>query len=265
MKTRTVKRSSADIAVAMRKRYPSNAFALLFEVGDATGFECSRHADAIAMSLWPSRGLHFMGFEFKASRSDWVKERDDPAKSEAILRFCDYWYLVVADEKIVQSGELPESWGMLAVGGQGTLGEIKKAPKLDAIPWTREFTAAIMRCVSDPVAAIDNTALMRAREEGRREQVEQSERVRKQISDQHTDLVRRVAEFEQIAGVSISHRWGGMTANELASALRSLADREACDRHVENLGHLQRSADKLSQDIRRESEAIKTLLEAPCA
>ena len=33
-----------------------------------------RYADAIAMNLWPSRGLAVHGFEIKISRGDWQRE-----------------------------------------------------------------------------------------------------------------------------------------------------------------------------------------------
>ena len=66
--------NTSELQAALVKRHPPEAWALCFEVGDATGGGHTRWADAVAMSLWPSRGLHLHGFEIKASRSDWVKE-----------------------------------------------------------------------------------------------------------------------------------------------------------------------------------------------
>ena len=106
-----------NIHAAMLQRYCAPEFALLFEVGNATGFATNRHADAIAMSLWPSRGLALHGFEFKASRSDWVRELKDPAKAETIATFCDYWFLVESDREIVKANALPMTWGLLAPKG----------------------------------------------------------------------------------------------------------------------------------------------------
>lgn len=99
--------SSQHVLSLLRERYPKDSHALITEVGNATGYATNRHADAIAMSLWPSRGLEIMGFEVKVSRSDWVSELKNPAKADAIALYCDTWWLVVSDAKIVQPGELP--------------------------------------------------------------------------------------------------------------------------------------------------------------
>jgi hypothetical protein len=243
----------------MRKRYPSNAYALLFEVGNATGFGCNRHADALAVSLWPSRGLDVIGFEFKASRSDWVKERDTPEKSEAVLQFCDQWYLVASDESIVQPGELPDTWGMFTLTGQGTLKAVKVAPKLEAKPWTREFVAAVMRCAADPVAAIDNAALMRAREEGRMEEAKRSKQREDGFQKQFLELQRKVSEFEDHAGVTIAHRWHGtMGAKEFRAALASLSD-GSHELHLERLRQIRREVSRVNEQIERDVTAIEAI------
>lgn len=54
----------------IKNRY-GNGYLVLGEVRWATGYgkQSERRADAIVMSLWPSRGLTVTGFEFKASRA----------------------------------------------------------------------------------------------------------------------------------------------------------------------------------------------------
>lgn len=53
---------------ALRQKFPAQEYALFFEVRSATGFPGRlRSADALAMSLWPSRGLELHGFEIKVS------------------------------------------------------------------------------------------------------------------------------------------------------------------------------------------------------
>jgi len=53
----------------LQKRFPSEEYACLPQVRNATGYSSViRTADAIAMSLWPSRGLDLHGFEFKSLR-----------------------------------------------------------------------------------------------------------------------------------------------------------------------------------------------------
>jgi hypothetical protein len=105
-----------------------------------------RTVDALAIDLWPSTGHLIHGFEVKVSRSDWLTELKDPEKAEAFKPYCDHWWLVVPDASIVRD-DLPEGWGMLAVGNGG-LRIRKRAPKLDRQPMPLGMTAAWLRAVS---------------------------------------------------------------------------------------------------------------------
>ena len=87
------KYASNSIEDALRFSFPEDQYALLFEVRNSTGYgKRIRSADALAMSLWPSRGLELIGFEIKRSRIDWLKELSQPEKAEEICRFCDQDY-----------------------------------------------------------------------------------------------------------------------------------------------------------------------------
>lgn len=106
-----------------------------------------RTADAMAVDLWPSTGNLVHGFEVKVSRSDWLCELRDPTKADAFRRFCDHWWLVVPDASIVRD-DLPDGWGLLAVGRDGKLRQRTAAPRLDREPMTPTFTASLLRaCV----------------------------------------------------------------------------------------------------------------------
>jgi hypothetical protein len=87
------------------------------------------------------------GFEIKASRADWLTELRSPDKAEAFKRYCNRWWLVVSDRRIVRDGELPEGWGLLAVAGS-TLRAVKPAPRLSAEAWPRPLVASFARAVA---------------------------------------------------------------------------------------------------------------------
>lgn len=142
--------STAEIKALLRERYPKDSYAYMEEVPNGTGGNKSRSADALVMSLWPSRGLYLYGFEVKASRADWLNELKQPAKADAICRFCDFWYLVAGDESIVQPGELPPTWGLIVPSG-GKLRVRVEAPKLEAQPITRAFLAGLFRAAQDNI------------------------------------------------------------------------------------------------------------------
>lgn len=147
----TVKITAAHIRSALRERYPATSHALMFEVGNSTGAATSRHADAVAMGLWPSRGLEVEGVEIKVSRSDWKRELLDHGKADAIQRFCDRWW-IAAPKGLIQPAELPATWGLLELDGESIRQRVA-APKLEAQPLTRAFLAAMLRRASESDAA----------------------------------------------------------------------------------------------------------------
>src|SRR5450755_3192083 len=109
-------KKTLKVIEALRKMYPHPDHAIIFEFRGGTGLSRESRADAIAMDLWPSRGLELIGFEIKTSRQDWLREVKDPEKSEQMKQFCDRWYLVVDDPAIVRGWpekELPEDWGLM--------------------------------------------------------------------------------------------------------------------------------------------------------
>jgi hypothetical protein len=130
----------------LRKRYDDQkgAWVYLTEVRNATGYKANSAVDALALSLWPSRGIELHGHEIKVSRGDWLRELKDVTKSQPIQRYCDRWWLVVGDPDIVQPGELPPTWGLMAVKG-GRLVAVKEAPKLEREEWSPTFVAAFFR------------------------------------------------------------------------------------------------------------------------
>lgn len=150
-----VKITAADIRAAMTKTWggAGGEYAILWEVAPATGYgHRPRYADAMLMSLWPSRGLELHGVEIKVSRSDWLREAKDPTKAEALAAFCDRWWLHVAPGVIHDLAEVPVTWGVRVWDGKkwATLREAEKTP---AAPCDRTFLAALMRRAAQSVEA----------------------------------------------------------------------------------------------------------------
>lgn len=138
---------SVDLIHLLSKQFspPSRAFIPEFRCG--TGYTRETRVDAIAMELWPSSkgGMEITGFELKISRSDWLRELKDPHKATPIKQFCDRWYLVVADLKVIKyADELPEGWGLM-FAEKGELHTMIEAPKLEAKPIDKAFIGALMR------------------------------------------------------------------------------------------------------------------------
>jgi hypothetical protein len=199
--------NTAQVYAALRQRFCAPEWAIFFEVANGTGHHGRRYADAVAMNLYPSRGLEINGFEVKVSRSDWHRERMNPAKAEDIYKYCDRWWLVVGDASIVQPGELPSTWGLIVPKGKG-LAIATQAPKLTPEPLDRKFFAALCRRASEPGQA-EVDALVRTRVDEALERSKPYDRTERARAQQElTDLRQTVSAFEGAAGFSIKQGFG---------------------------------------------------------
>lgn len=137
---------ATEVCAVLSKYYSHPEWAILFEVADSTGARHTRFCDAIAMSLWPSRGLHLHAMEIKVNRYDWTKnERDNPEKAEKFYSLCDFFWLVTP-EGIVQPGELPATWGHKIITADRKLVLAKEATQnMEAKPISKLFLASLMR------------------------------------------------------------------------------------------------------------------------
>lgn len=157
----------------LRARFCPKEWALLEEVRNRTGYgKTERYADAIAMNLYPSRGLEVYGFEIKVSKSDWKRELADADKSAPIQRFCDRWY-IVTPPGIVDRAELPKTWGLMEADKEGTKLITKvEAPPLAAEPLDRAFVASMLRNATEGMlerlnqATLSNEAYARGKKDG---------------------------------------------------------------------------------------------------
>ena len=186
--------TAEDVRALLRKHYDGRAYAMLEEVRNGTGYgRRERYADALVVSLWPSRGIWFAGIEIKVSRSDWLAELKNPAKSAEIQRWCDYWW-IAAPEGLVRTGELPPTWGLLSCSSGGKISVEHAAPKLEASPPSAAFVAAIMR----RAAEAQKEAVGVIREEARKEALSEcDENAIKKLRDEAYQAQRRAAMLQQ--------------------------------------------------------------------
>jgi len=137
-------RTEAELFDMLARLYCEPAHVLLPHVANATGWKRQRVADALALSLWPSQGLHLTGFEMKSSRSDWLREIARPIKREAVGQFCDQWVIVAGDHGIVHQHEVPAGHGLLVAEGNELRWRVHPL-ETEAKPVSRELLCAIVR------------------------------------------------------------------------------------------------------------------------
>jgi hypothetical protein len=249
-----------NVFEALRARYPAPAWAFLEEVRNGTGFgRVTRTADALAMSLYPSRGLLLHGFEVKVSRSDWVRELEDPDKAEEIARFCHFWWLVVGDAEIVKDGELPATWGLLAQAGDKLVH--KKEPLLnkEALPPTHRFLGAILRKFG--ATSTDNARVERARAEGHNAGWKAAQdQARTHTADGRAqqsfdDLRARLEAFEKESGIAIN-QWG--SRGNIGAAVRILTHEYSSP--VLGIERLARDAAEIARQAQQALAQVKAAL-----
>jgi hypothetical protein len=204
---------TADVNAALRARFCAPEWALFFEVGDATGAQHRRWADAVAMNMYPSRGTEIHGFEVKVSRSDWTKELKTPEKSGPVQQYCDRWW-IVTPAGIVKDGELPPTWGHYEVSSGGKIVQKVAAPKLVS----RAFVASMLRRASGADAETVNALVHKQVEEARAHDRKHVDREVESRTREHENLRKQVKEFEESSGLVISNRW--TDGKELGNAVK---------------------------------------------
>lgn len=199
--------TAEDIRESLRKKFTRPEWALFFEVGNGTAGNLKRWADALAMNMYPSRGLAIVGFEIKVSRNDLKKELEQPKKAEAVGCFCNQWYLVVPKGLINDTDIIPAAWGILEYNN-GSLRQTKKPSELSCQPVTKEFMAAILRRDDEAYAKniaqqVESISEQRINEL-RQFHEEQLEKERESMKERHKQLRESINEFEKISGIQIN-------------------------------------------------------------
>lgn len=188
-------------------RFADPEFAFIPHVNEGTGAGRGRTLDAVAMGLWPSRGLHLHGIEVKAYRGDWLRERKKPAKADGWAMACHFFW-VAAPEGVVCVDELPHGWGLITVSPRGTKAT-HTATLREAEPLTLIRIAALLRAA----CKIGDEVVPRA--QVKEAAAAELERIKGQLEHQHgramesrtlhyQQLLKGADRFEKLSGIHIA-------------------------------------------------------------
>jgi hypothetical protein len=259
--------TTADLYALLRQRYRTEASihradrfdsVLLEHVRSATGFDADRECDAMFFDFWPSRGLKIIGFELKASRSDWLRELKDPEKSERFSHFCHSWYLVAAPG-VAEPDELPVGWGLLVPNAREKLHAVRMAREATPSPMPIQFFMSILRtaCTSSWAPKIEDlkAALQRDAE------VRASSNLLA-IRERLAKLEESVREFEEASGVKIGEGWDSpQRIGQVVRVVRTVLSRgyggalTTVEGHGQALRRLAEECDAAAAEIRRLQES----------
>jgi hypothetical protein len=213
--------TEAEVLAALAERHQRPEWAFVRHVPNGTGARATRTADAVAMNLYPSRGLELHGFEVKVSASDLRRELKDPDKAEQVACYCDRWWLVTTKD-VAKSGaahDVPGPWGIM-LARPGSVRVLKQASKLDAKQIDRAFVAGLLRAET---RADDAEVEARVRQ---RVSAEVERRVASELAVMASSApraLRAVEAFKAASGIDLLEReW---TIGDVGAAVRYLTER----------------------------------------
>jgi len=221
---------------------------LCFEVGNSTGASCERHADAVAINAYASKGFETRGFEIKVSKKDLAKELQNGAKSDVIAKFCDYWFLVTP-KGLSDDFSFPPTWGVLEYR-DGKLRQKTKAKKLAKVEPTAGFLCAILRGRERLIfkAASRITA-------NREKQIRQENLWRENSAEKNLNLLReKLDKIKDATGICLDE-W--TPTQSIIYRLKAASSLEIITR---NIRAIERAAKILTEDTQEIQTAVDAIL-----
>lgn len=110
--------ATAQILGALRAKHDGYGWACFEEL--ALIGPHFRRIDLYAVGCWGSHGFRAIAYEVKASRADFAHELEDPSKRQAAFDYShEAWF--ATPPGVVKPGEVPDGWGHLELGTDGTL------------------------------------------------------------------------------------------------------------------------------------------------
>jgi hypothetical protein len=245
--------TAGDMLNLLTVRYAAPAYAFLSQVRNQTGFSKSivRTADGLALSLYPSRGIHLHGFEIKVSRGDWLSELRNPVKADEIGKHCHYWWIVAPSTQIVPIDELPATWGLLIERG-GKLFTAKEATFMNPEQLPLTMMGAIFRKATESMIPGDvfQTRLQEALAQRQLNIAPDLVRREKLVAEKE-DLYRK---FEDESGLNINE-WN---LGDVAAAVRVIKDNKI-DGYIDRLKYAKENFERMSKLIGESIESVENL------
>lgn len=207
-----------------------------------------RRCDLVRISMWLSRGTGIDAHEIKVTRSDWLRELDDPAKAEAWWPYCTRWWLVTPPG-LVHDGELPAGWGLMELPKSGRRFKVRvQAAAKDPTITTALLVELLRRADNARLAELDTLRSKHADDLRAAVDKIRAEQDRTTLDRQTSDRLRLLEQLEAAIGMRLDHYgWDDqklpkVEPGELAAALADVRDhvtitrrREETDRYLREL------------------------------
>lgn len=225
--------SADEIELRLARKFAAPEWAFMPQLNQGTGAHAGRRADGVAMSLWPSRGIRLHGFEIKVSRGDFLSELKNPAKADAIQRYCHHWWLVTPPEVVLETDLLPSTWGHMEMFGTGL--KIKRqAPETTPEALTLTAIAAMFRAFQETIPYLTSEYVHKSEVDKRvNEEVQAQILKRDPAVRELTRLREQVAAYEKCSGLTITDGW--IPVERVGAVAKILTNAELGDRLAKSL------------------------------
>ena len=235
-----------DIRKALENYYPLPEWTLAFEVGNGTGSNLKRHADGVALNMYPSRGYEIRGFEIKVSRSDLQHEIAQAAKAEEVCQYCDTWFLVVP-KGLTKGVQIPLPWGIIEYN-EGKLRIAKQAEKLEGkenlpIQFVAGLLRARERTFHKLFAEKVESEIKLRKENWKKGNAWELER----INAENESVSKKLAEVKEKTGIDLL---GWSPTSEIIAKLNALNEMYDLKQTLNTLKYMHDSAERVLGDIR---------------
>lgn len=235
------------IRQALEDTYKEPEWYLGFEVGNSTGADCKRYADAVAINAYPSKGFETRGFEIKVAKQDLSAELKNGIKSDEIARFCDYWFLVTS-KGLTDEFSLPPTWGVIEYH-DGKLRQKTRATKLEKVTPTPGFLCAMLRGRERLTAGAASRITTEREEQIRRETIRRASDAERTLKD----LQAKLNEIKLATGISLDY-W-----SPKQSIIHRLQAAQSLDIITRNIRLLERSAKGMMEDAQEIAAAVSAI------
>lgn len=143
-------------------RHPAPEWATFTELRNQTGY--SRHErrfDVAAFNCWPSKNHWRVVYEVKRTRSDFLRELEQPEKrADAERYFHETWF--VCSYGVCKEGEVPDGWGLLVATKDGSaLRKARAARAREPLDPPMSLILSVLRRAQAQVAELERRQVVR--------------------------------------------------------------------------------------------------------
>lgn len=245
---------------ALQARYGRTAV-VVEEVPNATGGNAKRKADAVAIGLWPSRGLFVHVYEIKTDRRDLLRELKDPEKGDEIGRLADEFWLYVTPDVTRPNDPIPPAWGIVQFDLSRSVNTrlLRKATPISDAPRAlpRSFVAALIRATARQHSSADwrerteREIANRLRVEFNKRQTDEQARLARELDDAR----RQLAQLKS----SLGYRSPDEVAKSLRIAMSIDPKSRALQRATMLITEAAESLTRISESVAQFESALETI------